>query len=52
MFTLMIAPETFYLNNISVFFIKGSSIIFLLLGQIIFRFKHLINHICLGQIIL
>ena len=40
MFTLMIAPETFYLNNISVFFSKGSSIIFLLLGQIIFRFKH------------
>ena len=33
-------PQTYYLNNISVFFSKGSSIIFLLLGQIIFRFKH------------
>tara|TARA_B100001057_G_C22854621_1_gene952238 strand:- start:1349 stop:2419 length:1071 start_codon:yes stop_codon:yes gene_type:complete len=40
MFTLMIAPEKFYLNNISVFFGKGSSIIFLILGQIIFRIRH------------
>ena len=40
MFTLMIAPEKFYLNNISVFFSKGSSIMFLIFGQIFFRFKH------------
>ena len=28
MFTLMIAPDRFYLNNISVFFGKGSSVMF------------------------
>jgi len=40
MFTLMIAPDRFYLNNISVFFGKGSSVMFLIFGQIIFRIRH------------
>ena len=40
MFTLMIAPQEFYLNNISVYAGKSTSLIVLLIGQIIFRFRH------------
>lgn len=40
MFTLMIAPNEFFLNNISVFAGKTTSMIVLLMGQIIFRFRH------------
>lgn len=40
MFTLMVAPHEFFLNNISVFAGKTTSMIVLLTGQIIFRFRH------------
>ena len=40
MFTLMIAPNEFFLDNISVFAGKSTSMIVLLAGQIIFRLRH------------
>ena len=40
MITLMIAPQEFYLNNISVYASKTTSMIILLTGQIIFRIRH------------